>query len=64
MWTAASPSLAPNIYVSISALDQSSWLTPRAYARAANRSLASARTDESATYERPATVERTVHLIR
>ncbi|MBB4424004.1 hypothetical protein GGD66_002548 [Bradyrhizobium sp. CIR48] len=52
MRTAARSSLAPNVCISISARDQSFWLTLRAYALAANRSRASAKTDESATYVR------------
>lgn len=52
MRTAARSSLASNACISISALDQSFWLTLRAYALAANRSRTSAKTDESATYVR------------
>lgn len=60
----ARSSLASSVCISISARDQSFWLTLRAYARAASRSRASTRTDESATYVSPATAEQTVHLIR
>lgn len=59
MCTAARHSLAPNIYISISALDQSSWLTLRAYTLAANRSRASENRRERDLRESEATAEGT-----